>query len=124
VASVGLGGHAFGERSVRASQCDLDGLVQGGLVGLDDEQVMGLLVRDQPVRERPLGVQGVRGHHDPGQVQIAQQWLHGGDLVGLVVDLPLGQHDPLAVGDRGHQVRGTAVDVGVIAGAAHGLAVH
>lgn len=61
---------------------------------------------------------GRRGDHHPGQVQFLQQRLRSGDLVGLVIDLRLGQHDPVVMGDCGDQVWGAAVGVGVVAGTA------
>jgi len=55
-------------------------VVQGGLVGLDDQEVGGVLVGDQPVGVRTLGVQRVGGQDPPGQVQAVQQRLEPGDL--------------------------------------------
>jgi hypothetical protein len=47
-------------------------VVQGGLVGLDDQQVVGVLVGDQPVGVLALGMQGVGGEDPPGEVQVLQ----------------------------------------------------
>ena len=72
--------------------------MQGGLVGLDDEQVGGVLVADQPVGVLALGVQGVGGQDLPGKVQALQQRLEPGDLVGGGgVHLGLGQDGTAAV---------------------------
>jgi hypothetical protein len=77
----------------------LELVVQGGLVGLDDQQVGGVLVGDQPVGVLALGVHGVGGHHPPGKVQTLQQWLEAGDLVGGV-HLGLGQDGTAGVVHR------------------------
>ena len=58
-------------------------LVQGGLVGLHDQHVGGVLVGDQPVGMLALGVHRVGSHHGGGQVQAVQQRPEPGDLVGL-----------------------------------------
>jgi hypothetical protein len=64
--------------------------VQGGLVGLHDQDVGGLLGGDQPVGVGVLGVQCVGGDHGGGEVQPLQQRLKLGDLVvGGVVDVGL-----------------------------------
>src|SRR5215203_1292602 len=44
-------------------------VVQGGLVALDDQEVGGVLVGDQPLGVLPLGVQRVGGDHGVGKVQ-------------------------------------------------------
>jgi hypothetical protein len=63
---------------------ELSGLPQeAGLVGLDHQQVGGVLVGGQPVGVLALGVQRVGGDHHAVQVQAAQQWLEGGDLVAV-----------------------------------------
>jgi hypothetical protein len=64
-------------------------VVQRRLVGLDDQQVGGVLVGDQPVGVLTLGVQRVGGHDPPGKVQPVQQGPDPGDLVGGVVDVDL-----------------------------------
>jgi hypothetical protein len=79
-------------------------VVQAGLVGLDDQQVGGVLVGDQPVGVLTLGVHGVGGQDPPGQVQALQQRLEPGDLVGLGVDVDLGQDAAAGVVHRGQQV--------------------
>ena len=56
-------------------------LQHGGLVGLDDEQVMGLLSGDQELGGLAVGLQGVCCGH-ASKVQVAKQWLEGGDLAG------------------------------------------
>jgi hypothetical protein len=92
---------------------------QGGLVGLDDEQVVGLLAGDQELGGVGVALQGVGGD-DPGQVQPLQQWLEGGDLARGAVDLALGQHRAGGVVHRRQQVDLAAV---WCAGTAERLAV-
>ena len=67
-----------------------------------------------------LGVERVRRHHLPGQVQALQQWPELGDLVGLAVHLGLGQDPAGGVVHRRQQVH---LRAGVVAAAAQGLAV-
>jgi hypothetical protein len=50
----------------------VDGGLQAGLVGLHREQIVGVLVLDQVAGMVGLGVQGVRGHDHPTQVQVVQ----------------------------------------------------
>jgi hypothetical protein len=76
----------------------------GWLVGLDDQQVGGLLDADQPVSVGVLGVQRVRGDHPPGQVQPLQQGPEPGDLVGGVVHVGLGQDRTAGVIHRRQQL--------------------
>src|SRR5215211_1638889 len=57
-------------------------VVRRGLVGLDEQQVGGVLDGDQPPGVLALGVQCVGGHHLSGKVQAAQQRPEPGDLVG------------------------------------------
>jgi len=71
-----------GDRDLAPGQ-SLELLVQGGLVGLDDRQVGGVLDAGQPVGVLTLGVEGVGGDDSPGQVQRLQQRLEAGDLVGV-----------------------------------------
>jgi hypothetical protein len=107
---------AVGDRDLAPGQ-SLELLVQGGLVGLDDQQVGGVLDADQPVGVLTLGVEGVGGDDSPGQVQRLQQRLEASDLVGGVVDIGLAQDTTAGVVHRGEQV-----DLPVAA-AAQGLAV-
>jgi hypothetical protein len=65
-------------------------VVQGGLVGLDDQQVGGVLGGDQPVGVGVLGVERVGGDHSAGEVQPLQQGSELGDLVGGGVHVGLG----------------------------------
>jgi hypothetical protein len=93
---------------------------QKGLVGLDDQQVVGLLVGDQELGGLRVGLERVGGDYHIGQVEPVQQWLQAGDLAGGAVDLALGQHRAAGVVHTGQQVDLAAV----VAGAAQRLAVH
>jgi hypothetical protein len=53
---------------------------QGGLVGLDDKQVVRLLDGDQELRGLSVGVERVSGDHCPGQVQVLKQRLEPRNL--------------------------------------------
>jgi len=55
---------------------------QRGLVGLDHEQVVGLLAGDQELGTSGVGVQRIGGDHHPVKVQAAKQWLEAGDSPG------------------------------------------
>src|SRR5262249_35786860 len=55
---------------------------QQRLVLLHHGDVVGFLVRDQPVQVRPHGMEGVGGYHGAGQVQRFQEL---GEVAGLVV---------------------------------------
>jgi hypothetical protein len=91
---------------------DCDGLpgqggelgVDGGLVGLDHGDVVGLLGLDQPGDVRLDGVQGVEGDDGAGQVQRCQQWTEVCGFVRLRADFYLGKGHDGAVGDRGEQM--------------------
>jgi hypothetical protein len=95
-------------------------VVQGGLVGLHDQQVGGVLGGDQPVGVLALGVERVGGDHGVGEVQLVEQRPEPGDLVGRVVDVGLDEDRVGGVVHRGEQVDRRA---GVVAAAAQGLAV-
>jgi hypothetical protein len=77
---------------------------EAGPVGLDHQQVGGVLVGDQPVGVLALGVQGVGGDPHAVQVQAGQQWLEGGDLVAGWVHAGLGQDHTTGMGHGGQQV--------------------
>jgi hypothetical protein len=55
---------------------------EGGLVGLDGEQVVRLLDGDQEVRSLGVGLERVGGDHHTGQVQALKQRLEAGHLAG------------------------------------------
>jgi hypothetical protein len=93
---VGDGDLAPGQR--------LELLVQRGLVGLDDQQVGGVLLGDQPVGVGVLGVQRVGGNDRPGKVLPLQQGWELGDLVGGGVHVGLSQDHAGGVVHRGQQV--------------------
>jgi hypothetical protein len=95
---------------------------QGGLVGLDREQVVGLLAGDQELGGVRMGVECVRRDHRAGEVEPVQQRLERGDLLGRAADLALGEHRATCVVHTGQQVHGAAVTVGWV-GAAQRLAV-
>jgi hypothetical protein len=87
---------------------------------LDDGDVVGFLVRDQPVQVRPHGMEGIEGHHGTGQVHRFQEF---GEVAGLVVldpDFEVVQQAPAVLGGT------EQVDPGAVgaAGPAAGLAVH
>jgi hypothetical protein len=69
-----------------------------------------------------VGLEGVGGDHDVGEVQWGQQRGEGGHLLGRAADLVLGQHRAAGVVHRRQQVHRAAVAVGWV-GAAQRLAV-
>jgi hypothetical protein len=95
-------------------------VMQRGLVGLDDQQVGGLLAGDQPVGVLALGMERVGADDPPGEVQTVQQRPEPGDLVGRVVHVGLAQDRTGGVVHRGQQVHRRPA---VITAAAQGLAV-
>jgi hypothetical protein len=95
-------------------------LEQGGLVGLDGQQVVRPLGDHEELGGVAVGLQRIGRDHRIGQVQVGQQWLEAGDLARCAVDLALGNHRTGGVVHRGEQVDLPAV----AAGAAQGLAVH
>jgi site-specific DNA recombinase len=114
----GVAGDAAG-RHLRPGQ-RFDPAIQHRLVLLHHRDVVRLLLGCQPVQVRPHGMQGVEGHHGPGQVQRSQQL---GEVAGLVVldaDLQVIQQVAAVLGDA------EEMDPGAVgaAGAAGGLAVH
>jgi hypothetical protein len=70
---------------------------QRGLVGLDDQQVVGLLGHEDLGR-LGVGLQRVGGDHHTGQVQAGQQRPEPGNLARGAVDVGLG---PARCGSRG-----------------------
>src|SRR6266568_5343994 len=68
--------------------------LQAGLVALDRQQVVGVLVLDEPAGMRNLGVERVGGHHLACKVQWLQQRAEPADLIGLGVHLSLREHGP------------------------------
>jgi hypothetical protein len=95
---------------------------QGGLVGLDHEQVVRLLAGDQELGGLGVGLEGVGGDHDVGEVEWGQQRGEGGHLLRRAADLVLGQHRAAGVVHRRQQVHRAAVTVGWV-GATQRLAV-
>jgi hypothetical protein len=94
-------------------------VVQRGLVGLDDQDVGGVLAGDQPVGMVALGVHGVGGDDGGGEVQALQQRPEPGDLVGRAVHPGLAQDAAAGMVHDGQQVHRRVV----VAAAAQGLAV-
>lgn len=81
---------------------------QSGVVGLDQQQVVGFLVLDQEPGVIALGVHGVGGHCHSGQVERLQPGGEVGDLVGLVRHSQV--RDCLTrTGHRGQQMGGRHV---------------
>ena len=108
------------EVRVRAGQGLHGGLQQRRLVGLDDHQVVRVLVLDQVAGGFRLRMQGVQGDHLPGEVQVRDGGGQLRNLIGLGVYLPLGAHRP-----GGHVENRQQVHLAAIAAdrAADGLAV-
>jgi hypothetical protein len=94
---------------------------QGGLVGLDREQVVRMLLGHQELGCPGVGVEGVGGHDHAGQVERVQQRGEPRDFAGGAVGGALGQYRAGGVVHRGEQVELAAV--GRLFGAAQGLAV-
>jgi hypothetical protein len=95
-------------------------VVQGGLIGLGDQDVGGAFLGDQPLGVGVLGMHGVGSDHPPSQVQALQQRLEPGDLVGGGGHVGLGQDGAGGVVHRRQQVDLWAW---VAAAAAQGLAI-
>jgi hypothetical protein len=92
-----------------------------GLVGFDDQEVIGPFVLDQVGGGGFVGVQGVGADQRAAQVQVLEQVLEGGDFVGFGRDADL-TAEQLGVGVQGaEELEGLAVDLGGGAGA---FAVH
>lgn len=95
------------------------------MIVLDDEEVVGLFLLDQESSRILLGVQGVGGDHGPLNGKIFEQCGHAGDLVGLVRDALLGDHDALAMQkgteevDRGRGAIATTTERFAVKGDAH-----
>lgn len=91
-------------------------LRQMRLVVLDGRHVVGVLLPN-PAHCRLLAMQGVGGNETAVEIQQGQQSRDGGDLVGLLVDLALRQHQTVAFGEdadymhrrpRGRGIEGVA----------------
>ncbi len=87
---------------------------------LDDGDVVGFAVRDQPVQVRPHGMEGIEGHHGTIEVHRFQQCGEVAGLVVLDVHLQVIQQPAAVLGDA------EEVDPGAVgaAGSAGRLAVH
>jgi hypothetical protein len=94
---------AVQDRDVGPWQADA-AVQQAGLVGLDGQQVVGLLAGDGELGGGGVGVQHVGGDHGADQLQSGQQRLEGGDLARGAVDPALGEDDAGGVVHRGQQV--------------------
>ena len=93
----------------------------GGGAGEPDLEDLGGCGKIGPVRGGGLGVHGVGGDHGPVQVEGLDRLGQGGDLVGPVRHLALGQDRSGGAAQGRQQVRGGLV---AATGAAHGPAVH
>src|SRR4029450_414280 len=69
-------------------------LEQGGLVGLDGQQVVRPLGDHQELGGVAVGLQRIGRDHRVGQVQVGQQWPEPWDLARCAVDLALGDRGP------------------------------
>ena len=96
-------------------------LLEGRLVALDRQQVVGALV-SYGARDLLLAAHGVDGHQSALELQHLEQPGDGDDLVLLVGDGLLAQHQLLAAGPRRDHVQGGAA-LARIPGAPRGLAV-
>jgi hypothetical protein len=87
---------------------------------LDDGDVMGFLVGDQPAQVRPHGMEGIEGHHGAIEVHRSQELGEMAGLVVLGIDLQVIQEVPAVLGDA------EQVDPGAVrpAGPAAGLAIY
>jgi hypothetical protein len=93
---------------------------QGRLVGLDHQQVVGLLAGDQELGGARVRVECVGGDDRAGQVQAGQQRDQARDLAWGAVDRALGQHRAGGMLHRGQQMDLPAV---IALGAPQRLAV-
>jgi hypothetical protein len=93
---------------------------QGGLVGLDGQQVVRPLGDHEELGGVTVRLQRIGRDHRVGEIQVGQQWPEPGDLARRAVDLALGNHHTGGVVHHGEQVDLPAV----AAGAPQGLAVH
>jgi len=95
--------------------------VQGRLVGLDRQEVVGTGGGDRLGGGR-VAAHGVDGDQRALQVEPLQQRRDGPDLVGLVLHRLLAQHQPAPGGEGGDQVQRVSAP-GVVVAAPHALAV-
>ena len=96
--------------------------VQGGLVVLDRQKVVGPCI-DDGLGESRVAAHGVDGDQGAVQVQPLQEGRNGGDLVGFHVHRLLPQHQ-LGVGGEGrHQMQRRTAGLAIMA-AARGFAVN
>jgi hypothetical protein len=77
---------------------------QRGLVGLDGEQVVGLLAVHEELGGLRVGLQRVGGDHGAGEVEAVKQRGEGGDLTRRAGHLALGQHRAGGVVHGGQQM--------------------
>ena len=78
-------------------------LIQAALIALEREHIVPAPGGDGLGR-RPLGVHGVRRHDPALERQHLQQLRHRRDLVGLVIDLHLAEHQAGLGGESLHQM--------------------
>ena len=106
----------------RGVEVGLDLGVQGGLVGLHRQQVIGTGGGDGFGCGR-VAAHGVDGEQGALKVQPLQEGGDGRDLVGLVLHRFPAQHQTAPRSEGGHQVQGTAAR-GLVVAAAQALAVY
>ena len=105
-----------GKKGARLGQAR-EFLEELGLIGFDGQEVVGLFVLDQETGGFLLGMEGVQSDEGAAQIQVGQEVLEGGDLVGFGGDLELAaDHSSLEV-QAGEEGEGVAVDLGGGAGA-------
>jgi len=93
----------------------LDVSEQVGLVVFDDEEVVGFFLLHDEAGGVLLGVEGIGRDHGAFDGEILEQWLHTGDLVGLVGDTQLADHNAFALEKSAEQVHRRRVSIGAAA---------
>ena len=91
-----------------------------GLIGFDDQEVIGLFFFHQVSRGALLGLDRIGGHQGAPQVQIVDEFFETGHFVGFGGDLDL-PATHVGLGIQGtKELEGLAIDLG---GRAHGFAI-
>src|SRR5215212_7350245 len=97
------------------------GLEGAAVIGLQPQEIVGTL-RPDPRGDLLLAAHGVERHDAAVEMQGAEKFGNGGDLVRLAIDLALAEHQSLITGPGADQMR-RAVIVAAAARAPDGLAV-